>query len=128
MNLPHRSRQGFTLLETLVALAILAIGLTAAMRAVGLSTQSAGDLRDRRLAQWVAANRLAQIRAQALFPETGTSQGEQTQAGERFRWREDIQATPNPLFRRVDVRVFRADAPEGNALVLLTGFAVRPWQ
>ena len=59
----HTRDTGFTLLETLVALAILAVALTAAFRAMGVSAQSAGELRERLIGDWVAENRLAELRA-----------------------------------------------------------------
>ncbi|MNC92357.1 putative type II secretion system protein I precursor [compost metagenome] len=54
---------GFTLIEVLVALAIVSIALLAALRAAGQGTTHAGDLRARLLAGWVAENRLAEHRA-----------------------------------------------------------------
>lgn len=116
--------RGFTLLEVLVALAILAIGVLAAMRATAMVTQAAGDLRDRQLANWVAQNRLAEIRAQGVFPAIGNGEGKAVQGGQAFRWRQEVSTTPNPLFRRVDVRVFAESG--GNALAQLSGFAVQP--
>lgn len=120
------NHSGFTLLETLVALAILAIALSAAFRAVGATTGSAGGLRDRMLADWVAQNRLAEIRAAGTFPPIGRNQGEEEQAGQRFQWREEVKGTPNPLFRRVDVTVFDADGTR--SLSTLSGFAVQALQ
>lgn len=117
-------KRGFTLLEVLVALAILSIGVLAAMRALTMVTQSAAELRDRQLADWVAQNRLAELRAQGNFPAIGAGEGVAVQAGRSFTWRQDVKATPNPLFRRVDVRVF-ADSGD-NALAQLSGFAVQP--
>jgi len=64
---PGRAR-GFTLLETLVALAILAIALTAAFRAMGVTAQSAAELRERMVGDWVAENRLAELRATGAWP------------------------------------------------------------
>lgn len=118
--------RGFTLLECLVALAILAVALGAAMRAVGASTQSAALLRDHGLASWVAQNHLAELRARQLWPPLGINQGEAEQAGQRFIWRENVQPTPNPLFLRVDVAVHHPD--DGRPLASLTGFLARPLQ
>ena len=115
---------GFTLLETLVALAILAIALSAAFRAVGATTVSAASLRERTLAHWVAQNRLAELRASGRFPRMGRHEGEATQGRSRFSWREEVVATPNPLYRRVDVSVFEVGGD--SALARLTGYAVRP--
>ncbi|MCB1957371.1 MAG: type II secretion system minor pseudopilin GspI [Rhodocyclaceae bacterium] len=119
-----RSLAGFTLLETLVALAILAIALSAAFRAVGATTQSVGELRDRTLADWIAQNRLAELRASGRFPPLGRNEGRETQARTEFRWREEVKGTPNPLFRRVDVTV--TDGSGEHTLASLSGFAVRP--
>ena len=66
-----KSRQGFTLVEVLVALAIVSIALMAALRAAGQGTAAAGELRLRLLAGWVAENRLAEHRARA-FPSRGS--------------------------------------------------------
>jgi general secretion pathway protein I len=119
-----RRNGGFTLLEALVALAILAIGLSAGMRSLGVATRAAGELRDRQLADWVAQNRLAELRVFNRFPAIGGAEGDATQGGRAFHWREEVSATANPLFRRVDVRVFAA-ADDG-VLSRLTGFAVQP--
>lgn len=116
--------RGFTLLEALVALAVVAIGLSAAMRAIGMATQSTAQLRERTMAQWVAENRLAEIRALGLYPGLGSDEGSAEQAGLKFRWHVDFKPTPNPLFRRVDIRVFGTDAE--TPLAQLSGFAVMP--
>lgn len=97
--------RGFTLLEVLIALAILAIGLAAAMRAIGVATSSSFELKQRLLAQWVAQNRAAELRARSLWPDPGISEGEAEQAGQTFIWRQNVSATPNPAFRRVEVKV-----------------------
>jgi general secretion pathway protein I len=117
------SQRGFTLLETLVALAVLAIALAAALRAAGAETRHAEELRLRLLADWVAQNRLALHAARGDWFALGFQNGEETQAGIRLLWREEISATPNPAFRRVDVSVY-APGDEQHALRKLTGFLV----
>lgn len=115
--------RGFTLLETLVALAILAIALAAILRVAGAETRHTEELRLRLLADWVAQNRLALHAARGDWISPGLQDGEETQAGIRLLWREEISATPNPAFRRIEVSVFAPDEPQ-HALRKLTGFLV----
>jgi general secretion pathway protein I len=117
-------RHGFTLFEVLVALAILSIGVLAAMRALAMVTQATVDLRDRQFATWVAQDRLAEIRALGVFPPIGSSEGIAAQAGQSFKWRLEVSSTPNPLFRRLDVQVFGENG--SNVAAKLSGFAVQP--
>lgn len=118
-------RGGFTLVEVLVALAIISIALLAALRLAGGGTSSVGELRARLLAGWVAENHLAEQRASGEWPSLGIQRGTQRQGGIEFAWREDVIATPNVTFRRVDIRVFAAPE-EAHALAHLTGFVVNP--
>jgi general secretion pathway protein I len=116
---------GFTLLETLVALAILAIALAAVLRATGAATNHAGDMRIRLLADWVAQNRLALHAARGDWIQVGIENGEETQAGVRLLWKEEIINTPNPAFRRIEISV--SDPAENGSHVLrkLSGYLVQ---
>jgi general secretion pathway protein I len=116
-------QNGFTLLETLVALAILAIAMAAILRAAGAETQHTEELRLRLLADWTAQNRLALHAARGDWIAVGAQEGEDTQAGVRLMWREEISNTPNPGFRRVEVSVFTPDDPK-HSLRKLSGFLV----
>jgi len=116
---------GFTLVEVLVALAIVSIALMAALRAAGQGTQAAGELRLRLLASWVAENRLAEHRARGAWLPVGIARGTQSQGGVELAWREEVISTPHPAFRRVDVFV-SAPAQESRSLARLTGFLLQP--
>jgi len=116
-------QRGFTLLETLVALAVLAIALGAILRTAGSETRHAEELRLRLLADWVAQNRLALHAARGDWIGLGTQNGEETQAGIRLLWREEISATPNPAFRRIEVGIYSPDDDQ-HALRKLTGHLV----
>jgi general secretion pathway protein I len=115
-------RRGFTLVEILVALALVTIALTAGMRALAQSADGAGALKARTLALWVAQNRLAvaQLSPAPALP-LGASQGAATQAGATFVWRQTVSATPNPAFRRIDIVVADPVAPD-YLLARLTGY------
>ncbi len=124
--MPHcshtrRTEHGFTLLEVLVATAILAIALAAVLRASGASTSHAGELRTRVLADGVAQSRLALHAALNEFPSIGVQEGEDTQAGQRLLWREEVSETPNPAFRRMEISITAPDDPQ-HVLRKITGF------
>ena len=116
-------RSGFTLVEVLVALAIIAIALMAALRAAGEGTNNVGELRSRLFAGWVAENLLAEHRARGDWLPLGIQTGKAKQGGLDFTWREEVIATPNVAFRRVEVRVY-AVAEDTHSLAHLAGFIV----
>ncbi|MEO8716605.1 MAG: type II secretion system minor pseudopilin GspI [Burkholderiales bacterium] len=122
--------RGFTLVEVLVALAIITVALLAALRAAGQATNAAGELRLRLFAGWVAENRLAEHRARGDWLALGIARGAQSEGGVEFAWREEVVGTPNPAFRRIDVFVSApaTAAGEPRSLARLTGFVVRPPQ
>lgn len=116
-----RRTRAFTLIEVLVALAILAVALSAGMRAVAQSADGATSLKMRTLALWVAQNRLAQAQLADPWPARGVANGDETQAGSRLAWRETVSDTPNPAFRRIEIVVSEPDAPD-YALARLVGY------
>lgn len=119
------SPTGFTLIEVLVALAIISIALLAALRVAAQGTTNVGELRTRLLAGWVAENMLAEHRARGDWLPLGINRGKEREGGIEFAWRREVIATPNPAFRRVDVFVFMAP-DDGRSLAHFTAFVVNP--
>lgn len=112
------SAHGFTLIEVLVALAIVALALSAGIQATGALTRAAERQSTQWLAQLCAENALVQQRLARQLPGTGDTTQTCTQAGQDLQVRLSVRPTPNPNFRRVDAVV--SGAVDGVAVNLLT--------
>ncbi|MFA5170940.1 MAG: type II secretion system minor pseudopilin GspI [Sulfuriferula sp.] len=119
------NHSGFTLIEVLVALAIISIALLASLRVAGGGTNSVGELRTRLLAGWVAENVLAEQRARNIWLPLGMQQGSERQSGIAYSWREEVISTPNSVFRRVNISVYTV-ADETHVVAHLVGFISQP--
>jgi general secretion pathway protein I len=114
----HRGVGGFTLIEVLVALAIVAVALGAGIRAAGALTNNAQRLADVSAAQWCADNQLTTLKLARQFPAVGDSDFACEQLGHAFKGQLRVRPTPNPNFRRVDAAV--ADDRDQPVLTLST--------
>lgn len=120
-----KARRGFTLIEVMIALAVLAIALAASVRAAGEQARAHEMLRDSTYARWVAANLIAETRLNENWPAPGVREGQSLMAGRIWRWRLTITDTPDGDMRRLDAAVFdgSASVDAKSALVQLSGFA-----
>jgi general secretion pathway protein I len=111
--LPQRDAQehGFTLIEVLVALAIVALALMAGARVSASLTHNAQRQNDAMLAQICADNALIQFRLSQQLPSVGVTHISCEQAAQTFDVALTVNTTPNPAFRRVDAQVFGAQYP-----------------
>lgn len=112
---------GFTLIEVLAALVIVALGMLGAIEAVNQSTRNATYLREKSLAHWIAMNIVTERRLQPDRP-SGEQTGELDFAGERWHWTLAVKQTAVQTMTRMDVAVRRASSADGTALATVSGF------
>ncbi len=106
MKLPRLNAcQGFTLIEVLVALSIVAVALAAGTQAMQALTSNSARQADVLLGQLCAENELVKIRLSRQLPSVGDSTALCEQAGRTLQVQVTVRPTPNPQFRRVDAKV-----------------------
>ena len=116
------AQPGFTLLEVLVAVTVLALALTAIISGGSSYARSAAGLRDKTIALWVARNRLAEIELLPVWPQTGTSNDDVDMGGDTWTWRVEVQGTQDPTLRRVDIQVEKKSDSQKHHYIELSSF------
>lgn len=114
--------RGFTLIEVVVALAIIAVGMLAVYKTIGDTTHNVEYLRDRSLAAWIADNQITAMRLTGEFPSVDETEGDVDYAGRRWHWVANVSQTPVNGLRRIDIHVRREGDPAESSLVSLAGF------
>jgi general secretion pathway protein I len=103
--------RAFTLIEVLVALAIVTVGMAALLGALSSSADSASYQRDKTFAEWVALNRLEEVRLALQRPTKGKTEGEAELAGRKWKWAQEVLETEVKGIMRVEVSVRPLDSP-----------------
>lgn len=124
--MPRLAQKGFTLLEVLVALAVVATSMAALIKVAGENVSNAAYLRDRTVAQWVAADKATELQVTGAWPAVGRSNGTVMQAGREWRWEVDVSDTPEASVRRLEISVRLAENRDAAPLALFTSFLGRP--
>lgn len=121
-----KQTQGFTLVEVMVALFVVAVALPALMFQLGTQLSSTEVLRDKTLASWVAQDQLALHRLQSAGNASGELQGERLLAGREWPWLLSTEATPVPGMVRQTLSVYAdvaARQQQRDAVVEVTVYA-----
>jgi len=116
--------RGFTLIEMLVALAIVAIAMSTISSGYVSMVHNTDSLKERTLARWIAENRIARLHIETPWPEIGVRDGSLEYAGLKWHWSETTQASPDPDFRRIQIEV-RRDGNQ-NATLSMVSYARNP--
>lgn len=110
---PDRQRQlGFTLIEVMVALVIVALGMIAVNQQLGRFAATAIHMEEKTLASWIASNRIVELSTASSWPELGNDEEEIEFAGRLWICSWEVTETELENLRRVDVTVAFADAPD----------------
>jgi general secretion pathway protein I len=104
--------KGFTLIECLVALLIIALVLSAAARAIGLAITNVKDSYSREVANWIADNTYNQFYIDGVYPDLGSSTKPVTMAGIDYIETVNIVSTPNQYFRKIEISVAEKSHPD----------------
>ena len=122
-----RRAAGFTLLEVLVALVILALSMGALIKTAGDHALLVSDLETRTQAFLVAENQLRRLQASKLWPEGSEQSDVLEQGGRRWQWQARFESTPDPDLKRVliDVRQMSGDAASAGVDARVIGFLAR---
>jgi general secretion pathway protein I len=116
--------RGFTIIEVMVALAIVAFSLTAIAASMGQMIDTANAMRDRTYASWIAQNKITEMRLANVIPEVTSTSGEVDYAGTEWEWRAVVSETGVENLFRVDVTVSYPGEDDGVRTV--TGFIGEP--
>jgi general secretion pathway protein I len=103
---------GFTLIEAMVALVIVALGMMAVNTQINRYVMTARYIEEKTLASWIATNTITELSVGARWPDLGTVEDDVDYAERKWHTRTEVSETPVKNLRRVDVSVSLADAPD----------------
>lgn len=118
---PAQHVWGFTLLEVLTAMAVLAIALGAAIKAVSDGAWNATAIEERTLAHWLALNKIAERRLLASAPAFGARAGSSPFAGRDWHWTAIVSATADVATRRLQIEI-RRQPGDAQPVLIRTAF------
>lgn len=121
-----KPQTGFTLIEVLIAITVIALAMSAIIRTASTSAYNTAHIRDKTFAHWVAQNHMESLRLEKTFPSTGEKETDVEMADRKWKITTKISETPEKDLRRIDIRVRGEDDPKSTSITLLTGFLGKP--
>jgi len=120
----NKQNTGFTLLEVMVALFVVAIALGGAIKVMGNTAQNTSRLSNKTFAQWVALNQIAKLKIKKAWPKLGETKGDSDMAGRKWVWVQKIIKTEDRRIKRVEVAVGLKEGSNPSATIV--GFLAQP--
>lgn len=116
----NKPSEGFTLIELMVAVAVLAIGMTAVLHSTSQAGHAGIFLKQRTIAHWVASNRAAELSINREWLSPGVTTGTETMANQTWDWETEVSNTDVPELRLVTISV-SLDGEEKATLITFLG-------
>ena len=122
----NNKNAGFTLLEVMVALFIVAVAMGGAIKVIENSAQNTSRMTDKTFANWVAMNKITELRLNSEWPKLGTVKGESEMSDRKWKWEQNTIKTDDEKVKRVELSVWGEVDKELNPFVTVVGFLTKP--
>jgi len=116
---------GFTLIEVLVALAIIAISLGAILNTSGTQARQSTYLKQKTIAHWIAMNEVTKLQIEKKWPSTGETKSSTKMVNNEWFWIQTVKKTEDKKVRQIELQVF-SDKKYSNKLTRLIDYVGQP--
>lgn len=121
-----KKQKGFTLLEVMIALFIVAVALGGVIKVMGNAAANSSRLTSRTFAQWVALNQIAKLKINKEWPSLGEEKGDDEMAGQKWKWVQKAVKTEDENIKRIEVSVWNINDTTSSPYVTTVGFLANP--
>jgi len=125
-SIHSKSHLGFTLLEVMVALLIVAVALGGAVKVIGNAAANSSRMNNKTFANWVALNQMAELRITKEWPKFGEIKGDAEMAGRKWAWSQESIKTDDDNIRRIELSVWLDSDKKSSPFVTVIGFLPKP--
>ena len=122
----NKSNAGFTLLEVMVALFIVAVAMGGAIKVIENSAQNSSRMTDKTFANWVAINKITELRLGKEWPKLGKVKGESEMSDRKWKWEQNTIKTDDEKVKRIELSVWGEVEKDLDPFVTVVGFLTEP--
>ncbi len=122
----NKANAGFTLLEVMVALFIVAVAMGGAIKVIENSAQNSSRMTDKTFANWVAMNKITELRLNSEWPKLGKVKGESEMSDRKWKWVQSTIKTDDEKVKRVELSVWGEVEKDLDPFVIVVGFLTEP--